>query len=134
MNKTTTIIHPQTEAVPALLPRHPSVSEKAYDLLTGVIEVLMTQPKSYRQDLCCVTSCGSACCIIGHMLNQQGLFTAERPAGHNKQWAASVCGLTYAQFTAIFYADNWPTSHNELNLATPSQGIARIEHFLRTGE
>ncbi len=121
---------PQTIEIPQPLEVHPSVSPKAAALLEGVIEVLMKEPQRYHQ-LQPSSHCGSPCCIVGHM---QILS------------AGDDLGLTPEQFNDIYYTSNWINKgipgvdehYNKQGCAghnlPASIGIARIEHFLRTGE
>ncbi len=127
------VIHPQEIAVPLPIEVHPSVSPKAAELLGGVIAVLLKTPEKYNQQEP-YSVCGSPCCIMGHMALMG--------------YPGTSSGLTSDQTFGIEYLSGWPAhlreavqntaeadGHRKLTMeyATPEQGIARCEHFLRTG-
>lgn len=126
MNKTTNhpgVIHPQTVEIPQPLDVHPSVSQRAQEILMQVAELLAKSPERYAQR----TPCGSCCCIIGHA----------EALGHGES------GLSQTQRSRIFLMMYWPTAlmkaaqpyYNSMAVDVPASiGIARIEWFLRTGE
>lgn len=125
---------PQVVEIPVPLEIHPSVSPLAAELLMKAADAIHRDAKIYRQDGC-DPSCDSACCIIGHCQQAAGVYFNRRPAGLNREETAHLLGFSAKQFDSIFYTNLWPTSHGiGHNEATPEQGIARIEHFLRTGE
>lgn len=118
--------HEQTVEIPLPLEVHPSVSAKAAALLEGVMEALMKTPAMYRQSNA-DHRCGSPCCIIGHMRAQLGVYGHYCDPG-----ILDSLGLKEEQAKRLFSSHYWPTPHN--SDPSPAQGIARIEHFLRTGE
>ncbi len=122
--------HTQEIEVPALIPRHPSVSEKAYDLLNGVIEVLMREPKLYNQMNPTRYSCGAPCCIVGHMMITLGR------SYYSMDEAPALCGMDKDQLFRIYCHHYWPVQFQTENrcVVAPATAIARIEHFLRHGE
>lgn len=135
MNTKNTTQFAQEVEIPLPLEVHPSVSQKAAELLLGVIEVLMRKPEMYNQMGTHQMECGTPCCIIGHMRVLSGDRFADR---HKK------LGLSVNQCESLFHATKWPEqfkpSHGDVSYSTiceripASVGIARIEHFLRTGE
>lgn len=127
-------VYPQTVEIPEPLEVHPSVSPLAAELLMKTAERIAANGKSYVQERC-DPSCGSACCIIGHMQDVAGVYYNYPTAGLNRVETAPRIGLTLHQFERLFYTHNWPTPCGcNLNEATPEQGIARISHFLSTGQ
>ncbi len=123
----TITIHPQTIEVPEPLVIHPSVSPKAAVLLMQVADELHRNPAGYNQQKP-VHHCGAACCIIGWMEH----FSNEAP-----DWFGEKIGLTKRQHSNIFNYPLWGKFYNRhiRSYEVPaSTGIARIEHFLRTGE
>jgi hypothetical protein len=129
------VYHPQTVDVPLPLEVHPSVSPLAAELLMKTCDAIAREPKEYDQSLPISRGCGSPCCIIGHMGNLIG-FRGSLDT-HN----CEKIGLTVAQYKAIWSAYSWPAQFyqrggNELRWPDiPAlTAIARIEHFLRTGE
>lgn len=136
MNTTKTQF-PQRETIPAPLEIHPSVSPLAAELLLKVAEVLAARPKLYNQQIPYPAECGAPCCIIGHM---------EMEA---RAMGLREIGLTGEQSNAIFLFNKWPEQFRNpvherywkgkcrgclTSTVTAPEGIARIEHFLRTGE
>lgn len=130
------LVHPQVEAIPAQLEIHPSVSWLAAELLMKTSEMLSREPRRYNQAICDTEQhgCGSPCCILGHML----LFVNVLTHGINaeiKSLRAEQTGLSTEQLDRLFFRHQWPAQwKKDSNLATPEEGIARIEWFLRTGE
>lgn len=123
--------HPQTVEVPVPLEVHPSVSPLAAELLMRVVEEIGSRPENYNQQNPVrkrwLSGCESPCCIIGWM---------EHFAGQSDCSGAAV-GLTKRQYDSIFSYGQWGQFLDVQKLAKDvpaSVGIARIEHFLRTGE
>lgn len=128
MNKTTPKslqVHPQTTEIPEPLTIHPSVSPLAAELLMKTARELMVRPWLYDQSKPIARECGAPCCIIGHMMN----FSGQGGMACEPQRV----GLSSSQFVSIFHAFSWPV-HPKGSATTAAEGIARIEHFLRTGE
>lgn len=126
--KTTTF--PQTIEIPSPLEIHPSVSPLAAELMMKTAEVLAATPQLYLQHTAGAGSCNTPCCIFGWMRR----FSGEE----NTYWKDCITsvGLTPQQAESIFKYWEWPACvapRNKL-LITAHEGIARIEHFLRTGE
>ncbi len=125
------VCHPQTVEIPQPLEVHPSVSELAARLLATVIERLMAKPDSFNQNSASI-SCESPCCILGHCAILIG-------ASNVDESRPEFLGLNRVQFQKIFWPDQWPkqfrpANDNEWKGIPAATGIARIEHFLRTGE
>lgn len=121
-------VHPQTVEIPQPLEVHPSVSSLAAELLMKTAELLAHEPACYLQS----NPCGSVCCIIGHMEAIAGVDTLFGDSSTHVR-----IGLQGDQYEKIFHLPEWP-AHIRQNYASEnvpaSIGIARIEHFLRTGE
>lgn len=123
-NKSTTVF-PQTEEIPVPLEIHPSVSPLAAELLMKVAERLALNPACYNQQWP-RHSCNSPCCIIGHMEHLSGV---------------DGNGLTEHQRQSLFYVSHWPEGLQPeertimaVESIPASDGIARIEHMLKTGQ
>lgn len=133
-NKSTTVF-PQTEEIPVPLEIHPSVSPLAAELLMKVAEILANEPARYCQAKFSGHRCGAACCILGHMAASAGM---RLPFDETGELNAHNLGLTSLQYRRIFSHSLWPECIGAMNLAykevTPMLAIARIEHFLRTGQ
>lgn len=117
------LIHPQTVAVPEPLTVHPSVSALAAELLMKTCEQIAKEPDSYNQQVP-TRMCGSPCCITGWMEHFAG--------GYN-------IGLTREQERSLFlWFSGWPNhlqgGFDRAKDVTADFGIARIEHFLTTGQ
>lgn len=131
------ITYPQTVEIPAPFEIHPSVSPKAAELLLGVIEVLMTRPLDYHQGIGYVKAeCGTPCCILGHMY----ILQSGRPlqgAHFVGTDSGTAFGLTEDQSLSLYVSPFWPSpwkQKSDTDWVHPETAIARIEHFLRTGE
>lgn len=118
---------PQTEVIPQPLTVHESVSPLAAELLMKAAEILAKTPERYYQGEC-TNECGAPCCIIGHML---WLVGAQDLLSSSKAALDSI-GLSNIQRDRIYHTFYWPMKHTRN--PSPQEGIARIEHFLRTGE
>ncbi len=126
--------YPQTTEIPVPLVVHESVSPLAAELLMKVTDILHRNPENYNQARCNTYWCGTPLCIYGHMANILGK-KVNGVCDEDRDASAKEVGLTKKQLEALFYTENWPTAHGKfMHDATPEQGIARIEHFLRTGE
>lgn len=127
-------VHPQTVEVPLPLEVHPSVSPLAAELLMKTYETIVREPKLYHQGVRYVKEdCASPCCILGHM----SVAKNGRHAHGVYTWSGAGLGLTHEQTTAIYTSTIWPapfTQKNSCELCPVEIGLARIEHFLRTGE
>ena len=129
--------HPQLIESPQPLEVHPSVSPVAAELLMGAAERIARHPDQYAQRHLAkhFHKCGTACCILGHMGEIRGVAACAYVAQEKM-------GLTPRQFDAICYTENWPKYFKNRypgvdykNMEIPAEvGVARIEHFLRTGE
>lgn len=138
MNKTTShqnTVYPQTVEIPKPLEIHPSVSPLAAELLMKTAEILAAQPSSYDQSDCGGRgTCNSPCCIIGHMLVFAGCWEL---ASHTSA-AQQRIGLTQDQRDVLYSPYRWPghlrVAGRSWSEITPAEGIARISHFLSTGQ
>lgn len=122
-------VHPQIVEIPVPLVVHESVSPLAAELLMKTAETLASNPMLYDQRVPYPQhDCGAPCCIIGHMRIHAG-------EAHSGSLYLDKIGLNDDQFERICYVNSWPDHIRRFGYeATPAQGIARIEHFLRTGE
>lgn len=128
-------VYPQTVEIPEPLEIHPSVSPLAAELLMKTAERLAAEPSSYNQADCAGRgTCNSPCCIIGHMLVFAGCWELD---SHTSVARARI-GLTQSQRDALYHASRWPilfqVADKSLREIIPAQGIARITHFLSTGQ
>lgn len=112
-------------------------------LLRRIQKQILKEPKQFDMSWWFSTSphipnCGTAACVAGWVM---ALHRGCSPHQASRleivdvsSYAQKLLSITPAQAQRLFHAEYWPRRFRRYSANSPKQAVARIEHFIKTGE
>jgi hypothetical protein len=122
-----------------------NLSSECIEILRRVQKTLDKAPDNFQMArFKTVNECNTAYCIAGHILTMFKHEIEEEGDYRDGELAAKILGINSTQANNLFFLDHWPDqfqmgyegNDNSFPIeSTPefaANGIARIEHFIKT--